>query len=62
MERFFILLHNAKFISLDHFIEVYDLNHQGWCPKCLKVHKDLEECEVEAFFGSVVNKNGNKYM
>jgi hypothetical protein len=62
MERFFIIVNNAKFISSDHFIEVYNLSHQGWCPKCLKVPKDFEECEVEAFFGSIVNKNGYKYM
>jgi hypothetical protein len=62
MQRFFILAHDAKFISLDHFIDIYDLSHQGWCPKCLKVLKDLEECEVEAFFGSIINKNGYKYM
>jgi hypothetical protein len=38
------------------------LNHQGWWPKNLKVLKDLEECEVEALFGSIVNNNGYKYM
>jgi hypothetical protein len=61
MERFFILAHDVKFINSYHFNEVYDLSHQGWCPKCLKVLKDFEECEVEAFFGSIVNKNRYKY-
>jgi hypothetical protein len=32
------------------------------CPKTLKVPKDLEELEVEAFFSGLVNKNGCKYM
>jgi hypothetical protein len=37
-------------------------SHQGWCPKTLKVSKDLEQLEVEAFFNGLVNKNGYKYM
>jgi hypothetical protein len=28
----------------------------------LKVSKDLEQLEVEAFFNGLVNKNGYKYM
>lgn len=49
-----IIVHKVEFISLDYFVEVYKLNHQGRWPKNLKVLKDLQECEVEALIGSIV--------
>jgi hypothetical protein len=57
-----IIAQGAEFINPSHFAEVYNLNHQGQCPKTLKVLKDLEESKVEALFGELVNKNGYKYM
>jgi hypothetical protein len=57
-----IIAQGAEFINPSHFAEVYNLNHQGQCPKTLKVPKDLKESKVEALFGEFVNKNGYKYM
>jgi hypothetical protein len=57
-----IIAQGAEFINPSHFVEVYNLSHQGQCSKILKVPKDLKKLEVEAFFGGLVNKNGYKYM
>jgi hypothetical protein len=38
-----IIAQGAEFINPSHFVEVYNLNHQGRCPKTLKVPKDLKE-------------------
>ncbi len=53
-----IIAQGVEFINPSHFAEVYNLSHQGWCSKTLKVPKDLKESEVEALFGGLVNKNG----
>ncbi len=57
-----IIVHGVEFISPQKFVEVYNLNNHGQCPKSLKVPKDLEEFNVEAFFGLLINNNGYKYM
>jgi hypothetical protein len=54
--------HDAKFINPQQFVEVYNLNNHGRCPKSLKVPKDLKESEVEKNFDPLLNKNGYKYM
>jgi hypothetical protein len=57
-----IIDHDAEFINPQQFVEVYNLNNHGRCPKSLKVPKDLKDSEVETFFDLLVNKNGYKYM
>ncbi len=57
-----IIVHGVEFISAQQFVEVYNLNNHGRCPKSLKVPKDLEESKVEAFFSLPINKNGYKNM
>jgi hypothetical protein len=42
-----IIAQGAEFINPSHFVEVYNLSHQGLCPKTLKVPKDLEKSKVE---------------
>jgi hypothetical protein len=57
-----IIDHDAEFINPEQFVEFYNLNNHGRCPKSLKVPKNLKESEVETFFIPLVNKNGYKYM
>jgi len=53
-----IIAHGFEFISPQQFAKVYNLNNHGWCPKFLKVFKDLKEFEVKTLFSLPVNKNG----
>ncbi len=44
-----IIAQGAELINPSHFAKVYNLSHERQCLKTLKVRKDLEEVEVEAF-------------
>jgi len=57
-----IIANGVEFISPQQFVEVYDLNNHGRCPKSLKVPKYLEKSKVETLLGAPTKENGYKYM